>query len=182
MIFHKNNFVWLDLEMTGLNPKEDRILEIATIVTSNDLDCIADGPVLAIHQTTELLERMDHWNVSHHTDSGLLDRVRNSSCTESLAEKKTLDFLKKYVPAGISPLCGNSVCQDRRFLCLYMPNLNQFFHYRHLDVTTLKILAQYWTPQIMTDAVKKSSQHTALKDIQNSIKELRYYRKHLLKM
>ena len=181
MIFNEDNLVWLDLEMTGLNPDEDRILEIATIVTNNNLSIIAEGPVFAVHQPTVLLETMDSWNTSHHTASGLIDRVKKSSITESQAETKTLDFLKNYVPSKKSPLCGNSICQDRRFLHRYMPSLDQFFHYRHLDVTTLKILAQRWTPQIITGPVKES-QHVALQDIHDSIEELRYYREHLLKI
>lgn len=181
MSFNEENLVWLDLEMTGLNSDKDRILEIATIVTNSNLDIIAEGPVFAIHQPTELLETMDSWNTSHHTASGLIDRAKKSSITESQAETETLDFLKDYVPPKKSPLCGNSICQDRRFLHHYMPNLDQFFHYRHLDVTTLKILAQRWAPQIMTGSVKES-QHLALQDIRDSIAELRYYRKHLLKI
>ncbi|AKQ33606.1 oligoribonuclease [Candidatus Coxiella mudrowiae] len=181
MTFNEENLVWLDLEMTGLNSDKDRILEIATIVTNSNLDIIAEGPVFAIHQPTELLETMDSWNTSHHTASGLIDRAKKSSITESQAETETLDFLKDYVPPKKSPLCGNSICQDRRFLHHYMPNLDQFFHYRHLDVTTLKILAQRWAPQIMTGSVKES-QHLALQDIRDSIAELRYYRKHLLKI
>lgn len=181
MTFNEENLIWLDLEMTGLNSDKDRILEIATIVTNSNLDIIAEGPVFAIHQPTELLETMDSWNTSHHTASGLIDRAKKSSITESQAETETLDFLKDYVPPKKSPLCGNSICQDRRFLYHYMPNLDQFFHYRHLDVTTLKILAQRWAPQIMTGSVKES-QHLALQDIRDSIAELRYYRKHLLKI
>ena len=179
MTFHKDNLVWLDLEMTGLNPDKDRILEIATIVTNSHLDILAEGPVFAIYQPTELLEIMDKWNTYHHTTSGLINRVKKSSITESQAETETLDFLKNYVPSKKSPLCGNSICQDRRFLHRYMPHLNQFFHYRHLDVTTLKILAQRWAPRIMIGSVKES-QHVALQDIRDSIEELRYYREHLL--
>lgn len=181
MILNENNFVWLDLEMTGLNPDKDYILEIATIVTNKNLDIIAEGPIFAIHQLTEVLETMDSWNTSHHTASGLIDRVKKSKITESQAETETLDFLKNYVPPKKSPLCGNSICQDRRFLHHYMPNLNQFFHYRHLDVTTLKILAQRWAPTRIREFIKES-QHLALQDIRDSIAELRYYRKNLLKI
>ncbi|MFW0078892.1 MAG: oligoribonuclease [Coxiella endosymbiont of Haemaphysalis qinghaiensis] len=181
MIFNEDNLIWLDLEMTGLNQDEDRILEIATIVTNNNLDIIAEGPIFAIYQPTALLEAMDSWNTFHHTTSGLIDRVKKSNIRESEAEAGTLDFLKNYVPPKKSPLCGNSICQDRRFLHCYMPNLDQFFHYRHLDVTTLKILVQRWAPQIMVGSAKES-QHVALQDIHDSIEELRYYRERLLKI
>ena len=179
MTFHEDNLVWLDLEMTGLNPDKDRILEIATIVTNSQLDILAEGPVFAIYQPAELLEIMDNWNIYHHTTSGLINRVKKSSITENQAETETLDFLKNYVPSKKSPLCGNSICQDRRFLHRYMPYLDQFFHYHHLDVTTLKILAQRWAPKIMMGSTKES-QHMALQDIRDSIEELRYYREHLL--
>ncbi|AUJ58952.1 oligoribonuclease [Coxiella-like endosymbiont of Amblyomma americanum] len=182
MMFHENNFVWLDLEMTGLNPDANRILEIATIVTNNDLDYIAEGPVFAIHQSNEWLEKMDHWNISHHTASGLIERVKKSKVTDSQAEIETLNFLKKYVPPKKSPLCGNSVCQDRRFLYRYMPSLSEFFHYRHLDVTTIRIFVQRWFSQITVNAENKSSKHTASQDVRDSIAELRYYRKHLLRI
>ena len=180
MTINEKNLIWLDLEMTGLDPVRDRILEIATIVTNSDLDILAEGPVFAIHQSNEVLEAMDGWNTFHHTASGLIERVKNIGVTEKKAETETLAFLKNYLPEGKSPLCGNSVYQDRQFLHRYMPILDQFFHYRHLDVSTLKILAQRWAPQIMSGLIK-GLQHLALQDIRDSIEELRYYRDHLLK-
>ena len=180
MNFSDDNLIWLDLEMTGLDPERNKIIEIATIITNSNLDILVEGPVFAIHQPDTILSAMDNWNTSHHTASGLLERVKNSFVDENKAENQTLAFLEKYVPVGKSPLCGNSVCQDRRFLSHYMPALNQFFHYRHLDVTTLKILAQRWAPQI-TAVHTQESQHLALQDIRDSIAELRYYREYLLK-
>lgn len=177
---NENNLVWLDLEMTGLNPNADRILEIATIVTDDELNVLAEGPVLAIHQSDEVLSKMNSWCVDQHGKSGLTARVRQSKTTENQAELETLDFLKKYIPAKASPLCGNSIYQDRRFLFQYMPTLEEYFHYRLLDVSTLKILAQHWYPSII-DGFKKESTHLALQDIRDSIEELRYYRKHMLK-
>lgn len=177
---NEKNLVWLDLEMTGLNPTQDRILEIATIITDNQLNIIAEGPVFAIHQPDAVLKQMNNWCVEQHGKSGLTERVRQSKITENEAELKTLQFLKKYVPEKTSPLCGNTIYQDRRFLFQYMPTLEDFFHYRLLDVSTLKILAQHWKPTIM-DNFKKESTHLALQDIRDSIEELRYYRQHLLK-
>ena len=180
MTINEDNLIWLDLEMTGLDPNRDRILEIATIITNSNLDILAEGPVFAIYQPNEVLKAMDSWNDSHHTASGLIERVKIIGVTAKKAETETLAFLKNYVPKGKSPLCGNSVCQDRRFLHRHMPTLDQFFHYRHLDISTLKILAQRWAPQIMSGVIKKL-QHLAMQDIRNSIEELRYYRDHLLK-
>ncbi|MBK1645330.1 oligoribonuclease [Thiocapsa imhoffii] len=176
----ENNLIWLDLEMTGLEPARDRILEIATMITDSELRILAEGPVMAIHQPEEILAEMDEWNRDHHGRSGLLDRVRVSDQGVAEAEAATLAFLANYVPAGASPLCGNSICQDRRFLALWMPRLEGYCHYRNLDVSTLKILAQRWAPDVASD-FKKESRHLALEDIRESIAELRHYREHLLR-
>ena len=173
------NMIWVDLEMTGLDPDNDVIIEIATIVTDNELNAIAEGPVIAIHQADERLDAMDEWNTSHHTSSGLVKRVRDSSETEDSATRKTIEFLLEYVPEGVSPMCGNSICQDRRFMARYMPDLEGYFHYRNLDVTTLKILMQRWRPELESGYSKKNS-HLALDDIRESIEELRYYRSSFL--
>jgi oligoribonuclease len=180
LIKNENNLIWLDLEMTGLDPSKDRILEIATLITDSDLCVLAEGPVAAIHQPEQVLAGMDDWNREHHGQSGLLDRVRASGLSESDAESMTLQFLSEYVPSGASPLCGNSICQDRRFLALWMPTLESYCHYRNLDVSTLKILAQRWAPDVASD-VKKASRHLALDDIRESIDELRHYRTHLFR-
>jgi oligoribonuclease len=177
----KNNLIWIDLEMTGLDPFTDQILEIATVVTSANLEILARGPVLAIHQPEEILQGMDEWNTSHHTASGLLERVRGTSMTMARAEQETLAFLRELVPAGTSPICGNSICQDRRFLARLMPELEAYFHYRNLDVSTLKELALRWAPKAL-DGFSKKNNHLALDDILESIEELRYYRKILLKI
>lgn len=175
--FDKMNLIWIDLEMTGLDTFNDGIIEIATIVTDKNLNILAEGPVLAIYQPEEVLAAMDDWNQRQHGSSGLVERVRNSTITYAQAEEETLDFLKKYVPKGISPMCGNSICQDRRFLARCMPILEAYFHYRNLDVSTLKELAKRWAPKLAT-GFKKKGTHLALADIQESILELDYYRKH----
>ncbi|HWP01413.1 MAG TPA: oligoribonuclease [Methylococcus sp.] len=175
------NLIWIDLEMTGLDTQSDSILEIATIVTDKNLNVLAEGPVLAIHQPESVLARMDEWNRRQHGQSGLLERVRQSSVDEAEAERLTLGFLRRWVPPRESPMCGNSICQDRRFLARCMPELEAYFHYRNLDVSTLKILAERWAPNLK-DGLQKESSHLALNDIRESIAELRYYREVLLKV
>ncbi len=172
---HGLRLIWIDLEMTGLNPLEDHILEIATVVTGPDLEIVAQGPVLAIAQPEVMLTQMGPWCRQHHGASGLTARVRESRCTEADAERLTLDFLAGQVPEGASPMCGNSVCQDRRFLARWMPRLEAYFHYRNLDVSTLKELARRWNPDVL-GRLGKESQHTALADVLDSIAELSYYR------
>ncbi len=174
----RGNLIWIDLEMTGLDTVNDQIIEIATIVTDADLNEVAEGPVLAIHQPEEVMARMDEWNRTQHGASGLTARVAESRVTETQAEQATLAFLRQYVEPGSSPMCGNSICQDRRFLARCMPGLEAFFHYRNLDVSTLKILASLWAPPVAADFRKESS-HRALDDIRDSIAELRHYREHL---
>lgn len=175
------HLIWLDLEMTGLDPDSDRIIEIATIVTDGDLNELATGPVLAIHQPREIMQGMDEWNQRTHGASGLIERVAGSGITESDAEAQTVSFLKEWSPEGASPMCGNSICQDRRFLARWMPRLCNHFNYRNLDVSTLKELAQRWAPAV-AEGVSKASKHEALSDIRESIEELRHYRAHLLRV
>ncbi|ENA33003.1 MULTISPECIES: oligoribonuclease [Pseudomonas] len=175
------NLIWIDLEMTGLDPDNDVIIEMATIVTDSELNTLAEGPVIAIHQPDEILNGMDEWNTRQHGQSGLTQRVRESTISMAEAERQTLAFLEQWVPARKSPICGNSICQDRRFLYRHMPQLEAYFHYRNLDVSTLKELAARWAPHVR-DGVKKTGSHLALDDIRDSIEELRYYRKHFIKV
>ncbi|HEB78703.1 MAG TPA: oligoribonuclease [Methylothermaceae bacterium] len=174
------NLIWIDLEMTGLDPDRDAIIEIATVVTDKDLNVLATGPVLAIHQPEERLEAMDKWNREHHSASGLIERVRQSQIRERDAERLTIEFLKRWVPPGESPMCGNSICQDRRFLYRWMPDLEAYFHYRNLDVSTLKELVRRWAPDLK-EGFKKKNAHEALADILESIEELKYYRQHFIR-
>jgi len=175
----KTNLIWIDLEMTGLVPEKDIIIEIATVVTDADLNVLAEGPSLAIHQDNKYLESMDEWNTRQHAKSGLVQRVKESEISVNEAEKQTLDFVMKYVDPGTSPMCGNSICQDRRFLYNYMPKLEKFFHYRHIDVSTLKELAVRWKPDVVSNSFKQSK-HLALSDIYDSINELKHYREHFI--
>ena len=176
-----NNLIWIDLEMTGLDTQNDVIIEIATVVTDSELNTLAEGPVLAIHQSDEILNAMDEWNTKQHGNSGLVERVKNSTINEAEAEQQTIEFLRQYVPANASPMCGNSICQDRRFLARCMPELENYFHYRNLDVSSVKELAKRWAPEVFKGFSKESS-HLALDDIRDSITELKYYREHLLKL
>jgi oligoribonuclease len=175
------NLVWIDMEMTGLDPDNDRIIEVAAVVTDPDLNILAEGPVFAIHQSDATLDKMDAWNKGTHGRSGLIDRVKASTVDEAQAEAELIAFLKQWVPAGKSPMCGNSICQDRRFMARGMPKLEAFFHYRNLDVSTLKELCRRWKPELAS-GFKKHQKHTALADIVESIEELRYYREHFIKL
>ena len=178
---NSNNLIWIDLEMTGLNVDTDHIIEIAIVVTDTDLNILAESPVLALHQCDTILKGMDEWNTKQHQRSGLIERVKASKITAEAAEQVMLEFLANWVPPGKSPMCGNSICQDRRFLHRFMPTLESYFHYRNLDVSTLKELAKRWDPPI-SKGFRKKSRHLALDDIIESIKELRYYREHFLKI
>ncbi|MBU1332325.1 MAG: oligoribonuclease [Gammaproteobacteria bacterium] len=180
-MLNPTNLIWIDLEMTGLDPDTDVIIEMATIVTDSQLNILAEGPVIAVHQSDERLAAMDEWNTRTHGDSGLTQRVRESTISQAEAEAQTIAFLEQWVPAGKSPICGNSIGQDRRFLYRYMPTLEAYFHYRYLDVSTLKILAGLWAPELK-DGFQKRGTHQALDDIRESIAELAYYREHFLKV
>jgi oligoribonuclease len=177
---HEDNLIWLDCEMTGLDPDNERLIEIAVVVTGPNLEPRIEGPVLVIHQSDELLNKMDKWNKGTHGKSGLIDKVKASTISEADAEAEILAFLKKYVPKATSPLCGNTISQDRRFLVKYMPKLDAFFHYRNIDVSTFKELAKRWKPEVYK-AFKKQQKHTALADVHESIDELVHYREHFLK-
>lgn len=176
-----NNIIWIDLEMTGLFPNDDVIIEIATVITDSNLTVLAEGPVYAIYQPDDVLEKMDEWNTKQHGGSGLTERVRVSKITTEQAERETLQFLKAWVPEGKSPMAGNSICQDRRFLANYMPKLERYFHYRNLDVSSVKELAKRWHPEV-AQGLKKSSSHLALDDIHDSIAELKHYQQHFFKL
>jgi oligoribonuclease len=174
-----NNLIWIDMEMTGLNPDSDRIIEIALVVTDSQLNVVAEAPVLVVSQPITILDGMDKWNQSTHAKSGLIDKVKASKMIEMQAEETMLTFLQNHVPPATSPMCGNSICQDRRFLARAMPQLEAYFHYRNLDVSTIKELARRWKPEIMA-GLNKESKHEALADIYDSIKELKYYREHFI--
>lgn len=175
------HLIWLDMEMTGLEPDRDRIIEIAVVITDEGLETVAEAPVIVVHQSDAVLDAMDDWNRNTHGKSGLIGRVRASTVDEAAAEQQMLDFLQQWVPARTSPMCGNSVCQDRRFLARYMPQFEDWFHYRNLDVSTLKELARRWRPEVHAGVTKKGT-HTALADIHESIAELRHYRDHFLRL
>lgn len=176
-----NNLIWIDLEMTGLDTQQDSIIEIATVVTDAKLNILAEGPVVAIHQSDSVMSAMDAWNTNQHAKSGLTERVRQSTVNEQQAQQQTIEFLQQYVPKGKSPMCGNSICQDRRFLARCMPELESYFHYRNLDVSTLKELVARWAPEI-AKGLTKNNNHLALDDIKDSIEELKYYREHFIRL
>lgn len=181
MVRESSNLIWIDLEMTGLDPDRDFVIEIATIVTDSSLQVLAEGPELAIRQPEEVLAGMDEWNTEQHGRSGLTERVRRSVLGEADAERLTLAFLREHVPPGVSPMCGNSICQDRRFLHRWMPELERYFHYRNLDVSSLKELCLRWAPEV-AGGLRKSAAHRALQDIRDSIGELAYYREHFVRV
>jgi oligoribonuclease len=177
----QNALVWLDMEMTGLDPDNDRVIELAMVITNSQLEIVAESAVWALHQPDAVLDAMDDWNKKTHGKSGLIEKVKSSALDEAEVEAQALDFLKRHVPSGKSPMCGNSICQDRRFMARHMPKLEAYFHYRNLDVSTLKELCKRWTPEI-AKGVKKGGKHEALADIYESIEELRYYRANFLKV
>lgn len=181
MTCNNTNLIWLDLEMTGLEPETDVVLEIATIITDSQLNILAEGPVFAIHQTDDVLDNMSDWCIEHHGKSGLTQRCRDSKVSLSDASAQTIEFVKQYVPQGVSPMCGNSIGQDRRFINKYMPDFEDYFHYRNLDVSTVKELARRWKPEVL-DKVSKTGAHLALDDIRESIAELKIYQEHFFKL
>jgi oligoribonuclease len=176
-----NNLIWVDIEMSGLDPEAERVIEVAVVVTDTQLNTVAEGPVLVVHQPNSVLDAMDAWNKNTHGKSGLIDRVKSSTLSEADVDGRLVDFLKQYVPAGVSPLCGNSVHQDRRFMVRYLPRFEAHFHYRNLDVSTLKELMRRWKPELAA-GMTKHGRHEALADIYESIEELKYYREHFLKL
>lgn len=180
MSYSENNLIWIDLEMTGLDTDHDLIIEIATIVTDPQLNILAEGPILAIYQADEILNQMDEWNTRQHNQSGLVERIRKSPYSVADAERLTLEFLEKFVPQGLSPMCGNSICQDRRFMHRLMPKLETYFHYRNLDVSTIKEIMTRWAPK--KESYIKESTHLAMDDIRDSISELKFYREHVFKI
>ncbi|MDD5298905.1 MAG: oligoribonuclease [Gallionella sp.] len=181
MAQNPNHLIWIDLEMTGLNPDTDRIIELAIVITDSNLETITEAPVLVVHQPDSVLDGMDAWNKSTHGKSGLIEKVKASVLDEATAEAQMVEFLKEYVPVSTSPMCGNSICQDRRFLARWMPEFEAYFHYRNLDVSTVKELAKRWKPEVVKN-MKKHGKHEALADIYESIQELRHYREHFIKL
>ena len=181
MAQNQNHLVWIDMEMTGLVPETDRVIEIALVITDGDLNTVAEAPVLIVHQPDVILDGMDAWNKSTHAKSGLIDKVKASVLDEASVEMQMLEFIKEFLPVRTSPMCGNSICQDRRFLARWMPQLEAYFHYRNLDVSTLKELAKRWKPEV-AQGIKKHGKHEALADIYESIAEMRHYREHFIKL
>ncbi len=181
MAQNQNHLIWIDMEMTGLIPDTDRVIEVAVVITDSNLDTVAEAPVLVLHQPDSVLDGMDAWNKSTHAKSGLIEKVKAATLDEAMAEAQMLEFLKAYVPNRISPMCGNSICQDRRFLARWMPKFEDYFHYRNLDVSTIKELARRWKPEVV-QGMKKHGKHEALADIYESIAELRHYREHFIKL